>query len=427
MRGRFVVCAAAVAAAVALGSAGADAAAPQAIAGKFTVGHAHVLGVRGFQARMFAVQGSGNLTYHGGPVMKGPTKSIAIFWEPSTLQSGAAGIVSGAFNSTIQRYFKDVGGHGLYGNNTQYSSIKNSSKLSKTFVDTSAYPATACPSVFATATQHKNCLTDGQIQAEVSKAMTALGTTGGLNELYFVFLDKAEYTCIDASACYLYPLDSHGKPQGYCAYHSNFTVATKPVLYADMPYGDTPFSSSAGSASSLCTGLSAFPNDRSADIEIGITSHEQMEAVTDPLGNAWFDSVGFEIGDKCAYDYTGSTLDGGLADEQWVSHFYSMQTEYSNSTASCIAGGSFTPSSRTPVHGTTITLTGSNFTASSTIAIKFKDHAGTVTSLGNTTSTAAGKITKTITIPAGSALGKASIITSGPNAGDGSTEFVTVS
>lgn len=34
-----------------------------------------------------------------------------------------------------------------------------------------------------------------------------------------------------------------------------------------------------------------------------VTSHEQMESATDPLLNAWLDSQGQEIGDKCNFTF----------------------------------------------------------------------------------------------------------------------------
>jgi hypothetical protein len=36
-------------------------------------------------------------------------------------------------------------------------------------------------------------------------------------------------------------------------------------------------------------------------------SHEHNEAITDPLGNAWYDLVGYENIDKCAWNF-GSQL-----------------------------------------------------------------------------------------------------------------------
>lgn len=388
-------------------------------------GHAHLLAPVALGIRPFAASGGGKLVYHGGPVMTGPTRAIAIFWHPSHLQSGAPALVSDGYDGLIKQYLTDVGGKGLYGVTSQYGATRNASQLLTTYRDTSHYPTSRCPAAFATSTQRTNCLTDLQIQAEVRKVMKARNLAGGLQQIFFVFLSRGEYTCINADACFLYPLNSAGVPQGYCAYHSYFPAGSRNVVYADMPYGATPFSSKTGS---LCAGQSVFPNNRAGDIEASLTSHEQMEAITDPLLSAWWDSKGFEIGDKCAYDMTGSTLDGGIANEQWADHFYALQTEYDNATASCVPGGSFWPSARAVTRGSALSLSGVNYTPNATLTVTLKDAAHTVTALGTVTTDGSGSFTgQPVTIPSGAAAGSATVTLSGPHAGDGSSEAVTLS
>src|SRR5579863_492496 len=100
-----------------------------------------------------------NLIYHGGPVMAGASKDYAIFWEPT------GSYVSPGYNSLIERYFGDVGGSGLYHNNTQYTNTKgkapSSSSLGGSWVDTSSYPGPT--------------LSDAQIQQEATKAISTNG------------------------------------------------------------------------------------------------------------------------------------------------------------------------------------------------------------------------------------------------------------
>ena len=52
--------------------------------------------------------------------MRKASNTYAIFWEPPKLQTGAPAYVDPGYNAGILRYFKDVGGTGLYNNNTQY-------------------------------------------------------------------------------------------------------------------------------------------------------------------------------------------------------------------------------------------------------------------------------------------------------------------
>lgn len=262
------------------------------------------------------------LEYHNGPVMRATSTSYAIFWLPSTLQDGSPTSVSATYISLISRYFGDIGGSGLYNTATQYSdsggSIVNSSTLGGVWVDTSAYPASDCQD----SSTPGDCMSDTQFQNEVAKAMQVKGWNGGLSNLFYVFTSPGEGSCFDtsSSACAF---------TQYCAYHSYFqTNAGQNVIYANMPY--------TGTALNGC-GVSDTPNnDLDADSTINVLSHEQMEAVTDPLLNAWYDALGNEIGDKCAWNFGNINLDGNLANAQWRNHFYLVQQEWSNADSNCV-------------------------------------------------------------------------------------------
>jgi hypothetical protein len=300
------------------------AAAQPASAGAAT--HVHILPTVTHQQS--AGSRGANLAYHGGKVMR-TSQTYAIFWEPPTLQDGSTATVSAQYNALNQQYFSDVGGDGLYNNNTQYYQIanghkrfiRNQSSLAGAWVDTSAYPVGGC----ADPITGINCVSDAQIQAEVTHAMTVNGWTPSLSKMFFVFTSNGEGSCLSASTCAF---------SIYCAYHGHFHART---IYANMPYGATPVP---GSPDGVCTTLTQFPNDHDADIEISITSHEHMEAVTDPKLNAWRGgSGGAEIGDKCAYNYGPITLDGGKANEKWNGHFYVVQQEWDNHTTGCVQEG----------------------------------------------------------------------------------------
>jgi hypothetical protein len=268
---------------------------------------------------------STNLTYHGGPVMRAKSLTYAIFWTPPKLQNGTAAAVSPTYQSLIERYLKDVGGSGLYNVNIQYyqvvngakQKIQNVSTWKGSWVDTSPYPASGCTD---TATPG-NCLTDAQIQAEVRKALTANGWTGGKTKIFFVFTSPGEGSCFaaDGASCAF---------TQYCAYHNWFRSGGTPVIYANMPYTGTNLDA---------CGVAVSPNgDMAADSTINVTSHEHMEAVTDPMLNAWYDPSGFENGDKCAWRFGTLDQDGGQANQQMNGHFYILQQEWSNASSSCV-------------------------------------------------------------------------------------------
>jgi outer membrane protein assembly factor BamB len=287
---------------------------------RVAAGHPHILKTKQYHAHQaFDVL---PLEYHTGPVMRATSTSYAIFWLPSSLQDGGATSVSATYVSLIRRYFGDIGGSGLYNTATQYydtgGSIVNSSTLGGAWMDSSPYPASDCQDTSTPG----DCMSDTQFQNEVAKAMQANGWNGGLNNLFYVFTSAGEGSCFDASssACAF---------TQYCAYHSYFqTNAGQNVIYANMPY--------TGTALNGC-GISASPNnDLDADSTINVLTHEQIEAVTDPLLNAWYDGQGNEIGDKCAWNFGNINLDGNLANAQWHNNFYLVQQEWSNADSGCV-------------------------------------------------------------------------------------------
>ncbi len=277
-----------------------------------------------------------NMTYHGGPVQQPTANSVPIFWFPSTLQSGASATPAADYISLVERYFDDVGGSPLYEVNTQYYQtvngptqfIVNRSLQALAVIDTSPYPAhgAGCGAIV-------DCVDNSQIIAEATKVVQAHGLPQDLTTEYFVFTAPHESTCFNTTTCFKSDTQTSSN-FAFCAYHSYFDIGVHHILYANMPY-----SAFTAGGNNSCTGLSQFPNSRDADIEISITSHEQMETVTDPLLDAWYSgSVSGENGDLCAYNYGTRGFDGGLANEQWNGHFYVVQQEWSNAINGCTQG-----------------------------------------------------------------------------------------
>ena len=242
---------------------------------------------------------AGNLVYHGGPVMNGTANVYAIFWEPTSN-------VQINYNSLIQRYFGDVNGTGLYHNNTQYNNSAgrhpSQEHLVASWVDSGAYP--------------ESPLLDSDIQREVSHARLVNGWASSIHNIFFVFLQANENLCFDSS-------HRQCASNYFCAYHSYFGSNT---IYAAMPYAAS-FSCNPGTS----------PNHNDADQTINVTSHEQMEAATDPLLNAWFDTSGSEIGDKCAWNFGPLNSSGG--DVTWNGHSYIVQKEWDNHLTGCVLSG----------------------------------------------------------------------------------------
>ena len=242
-----------------------------------------------------------NLLYHGGPVMGGTTLVFAIFWEPT------GSFVSPAYNKLILRYFGDVGPSPLYHNNIQYKdaggNVPTNSVLAGVFVDTAPYPS--------------NPISDAQVQAEVSHAQAVNGWVSSIHNIFFVFTARGENICISPGVCSF---------TTFCAYHNFFGANT---IYGAMPYTGTNLAA---------CGTPVSPNaDFDADSTINVTSHEQMEAATDPLLSAWFDSSGQEIGDKCNFNFGPILPSGG--DVVFAGHPYIVQKEWDNARRACVLAG----------------------------------------------------------------------------------------
>jgi len=249
------------------------------------------------QGYHFAATGD-NLAYGGGPVMTGTAQVYVIFWEPT------GSTVSANYNDLILRYFKDVGSSGLYANNSQYTDSSGAAPkdavLAGSWVDTSAYPSTT--------------LQDSDIQNEVTNAQQANNWTSSVNNIFFVYTAQNETICSGSECSFT----------TFCGYHNVFGTDT---VYAVIPY--------VGGVQGC--DIPSHPNNDDADAAINVSSHEQMEAATDPLLNAWTDSTGQEIGDKCNFTFGTTASDG--SDVTWNNDPYLVQEEWDNAQSGCVISG----------------------------------------------------------------------------------------
>jgi hypothetical protein len=102
---------------------------------------------------------------------------------------------------------------------------------------------------------------------------------------------------------------------GFCAYHQSFTHNAKLVRYGVMP------DQAAGGCATGCGPGNAFQNTTD------VSSHELIEAVTDPDGTGWYDNNCGEIGDICAIGQGEAAIVNG----------FTVQKEWSNKNNDCIA------------------------------------------------------------------------------------------
>ena len=257
-------------------------------------------------AKAANVQGTGDLTYSGGPVQAAPVAYV-IFWGSNWTgpDSAAANVVQSYFNdmghtrfeNTLSQYYSSSGGVNTY--------VAPQLTYGGAWFDTSTTPApdTTCAG--------KTTIDDSAIQAEVD-AMISAGhfPKDTTNAAYFVYTPAGDYVNDGSGSC---------SELQFCAYHS---LSSSGVSYAAMAY---PIDMTS-------CGVTTQPNGSAVgDSLANITSHEQFESITDPnTTNGWMDSSGYEIGDKCAWDFSGGTtaLNNGGS--------FELQTEYSNSSHSCV-------------------------------------------------------------------------------------------
>jgi hypothetical protein len=269
-----------------------------------------------FNGAFKATNGFGQLRNHNGPVMK-TNQTFAIFWQPSNW--------SRTFPSTyaplVTRYFGDVAADSgktsnVYYAATQYSGIAYSSSYGGSVTVTDPLPASGCSDSAASV-----CLSDAQLQTEIKTVIARQGWTSGANKLYFLFTAPGVGSCMGSSSCAF---------TQYCAYHSWIGSGTSATLYANQPYVDGVSGCDAG----------YHPNGGAGDAVLNVVSHEHNEAITDPQGNAWYDILGYENGDKCAWSWGTLTGSGASAYNQTVNgHHYILQLEYSNASRGCAQTG----------------------------------------------------------------------------------------
>ena len=263
---------------------------------------------------------SNNLVYNGGPVMHSDA-NYAIYWEPSGFSTTAT------YKSIVNGYFGNVAAasgatNDNYSVATQYydttGNIAYNATSGGSIVDTDPYPSLGC---VGTASVGGPCINDSQLQTELAKVIAAKGLPTGLGTEYFMYFPSGVTTCTSVAS-----YECSGTI--YCAYHSSMGSGNSTVLYANMPYDGISGCESG-----------EYPNgDTGADSELNVTSHENIETLTDPLGTAWYDSSGNEIGDKCNFTF-GSPLGGAAGaeyNEQISTGNYSLPEEGSNTVSGCV-------------------------------------------------------------------------------------------
>ena len=255
-----------------------------------------------YAVKGFAKPGGGsraNLIYHTGGVVIRNAHVVCIFWGPSFGPSGA----DNGYATQVQLFRNAFGVTPEYNTITQYSGedpVSGFGNIAQSNL------AGGSADWFDSSNPPQN-VTDATVQNEVRAYLNTHATD--YNAIYEVFIPPSSFSSDgNQGSCGA----TGGVTLAYCAYHSHYVDGSgKNVKYSIEPWAG-------------CSGCQAFGNT-STDQE-HFVCHETREAVTDALGNAWFDRTGYEADDKCAWSPAPFIGTGG----------YGYQYEWSNANSGCI-------------------------------------------------------------------------------------------
>jgi hypothetical protein len=243
-------------------------------------GPRHIHWQRGFAHHQ---GGGGNLIDHGGPVLAADT-TYAIWW-------GSASAWPSDTQSNIDALFQGFNGTSFLGIVNQYMRGGTAtSSFAQNFFDSSS-PPSRTPS-------------NATLENEVCNVLSRNGVQPNPSAIYFIYT-------------------SNFPPHvNFCAFHTFGTCNGVTIQFAYMPNTTGVAGCDPGNlgCNSFSQGTRSLAN---------VTSHEYMEAITDPDLDAWFDSAGQEIGDKCAFQFHSCvTLTNGGS--------WQLQEEWSNAVSGCV-------------------------------------------------------------------------------------------
>lgn len=263
------------------------------------------------------------ISYHGGTVLQTGTKVVAIYWgNPGylNLPSGTgAGAQDGSLIGTFLRSYSSL---------TDAAAGKNYFNINHTYYgQTGAY---ITPTV--TYTAYWNTANSGAPAPSASPTdadMVAL-IQWGLNNGKLTYDANTLYAILTGNGVNL----GGGFGSQYCAYHTHGSTSHGNVFYAAMPYNQQ--------YPSGCTSGFASPNgDVAANSEVNTLAHEIEETTTDNMGNAWYDSRGYENADKCAWTWgtTKTSSNGGTYNQSYAGVYFLIQQNWVNAGSGGCATG----------------------------------------------------------------------------------------
>ena len=352
------------------------------------------------------------VTWHGGPVMTSNT-NYAIYWDPSGAPAYPAGYEAG-----IDKWFGDLehDSGGLLNTDSvlaQYhgegSTFANyDSQFAGALTDADPYPPSGCSSA-------PKCLTREQLEAELASFVQANSLPADLTHMYFLLTPEGVESCFEEQG---HECSAGAKHAFYCMYHG----------YIELPKGGTIIFADAPYVPGLrCGDEDNTPNNKFSDEELaGGLVHEHSEGVTDPTLQAWYENAkGNEVADKCrtfeeATEYgapLGTAEDGSKYNQVLDGDKYWYQQMWSNEAGACRqralelpAVTKLKPKAGPGSGGTVVTITGSGFTSTSTVAFGGVEAGGVVFNSPTSITATSPKGSGTVDVRVTNALGTSPVV-----------------
>ncbi len=263
------------------------------------------------------VKSIGHLTYQGGPVMTNAVEHT-IYLIPS---NGACPNVSTCWGNPEQ-FLSDLGQSEFIHVTDPYVGTTAQGRYTVGVSGRLSYTIPAQP------------LVDTDIQEIVHAMVRMDGHLNGYAHEYHVFLPPGQDECFDNTYTVCYSPDNLATFD-FCAYHTS-------VDFTDV--GHVIYSVEPSSATEYCSAL--LPDGSIVTSQNSSLSHEMIESITDPDGDAWWNAsgnlllYGEEVSDECvwlAFDSSGAGY--YLDDNVYLNgRPYRIQSEYNNQANLCADG-----------------------------------------------------------------------------------------
>ena len=228
---------------------------------------------------------SNPISYHSGSIMNGVSK-IVIIWYGNWNQTNKTDTPAGQqiIRDAIYGLSVQNAAYNYAGITTGYASNLGSfTQTGGTYVTQASSPVINEFTQAVSTTYGGKTLTD----ASVFSLVKAYAGSGDANAIYLV-LSSSDIA------------ESSGFLTKYCGWHTYGSTGSNLIKYG--------FIGNPNKSLSACSVQSTSPNGNAAvDAMISVIAHELVETVTDPLLNAWYNSVGSENSDMCAWTFGSQT------------------------------------------------------------------------------------------------------------------------